>query len=235
MSDYIAPESLLRSLPDVLRNDEDMYNLAYVIAEQFAQLNWDTDKARIFPNLNILDEETLDTLAYDFKVDWWDYNLTVQEKQNTLRNSWYVHKHMGTPAAIKSALSAIYSDVEIAEWYEYDGEPYHFGIKVRTGNSVLDIEKHNKILALVKFYKNLRSILDSTEYTAADMVCIESVNSGIGVGYAQNPIPLLTANRMYILGNVLYVDHSGWTMSDGVLTINPNDGSLSGDSLALQN
>lgn len=168
MSNGITAENLLRALPDVLQEDEDCYRLASVIAAQFEPLVQETELEKIYARIDLLDEDLLDILAYDFKVDWWDYGLSLTEKRETLKRSWYVHKHMGTPAAIKSALSAIYPDVYIQEWFDYGGEPYHFRIMIPVDETTLDMEKHTKVMSLVAFYKNLRSVLDSIEYAGTE-------------------------------------------------------------------
>lgn len=167
MSNGITAENLLRALPEVLRRDSNMYALAQAIAEQLVPCVADTDEPRIFPRLDDLDEALLDALAWDFKVDWWDYGYSLQEKRNTLRQSWYVHKHMGTPSAVMTALSAIYPDSKVEEWYSYGGEPYHFRLKIPVDASTLDATKHETVLSLVSFYKNLRSVLDSVEYSGS--------------------------------------------------------------------
>ena len=167
MSNGITAENLLRALPDVLQQDDNMRALAEAIAGQLMPCIADTDEPRIFPRIDELNETLLDTLAWDFKVDWWDYSYSLQEKRNTLRQSWYVHKHMGTPAAVMAALSAIYPNSKVEEWWAYGGEPYHFRLLIPVDASTLDASKHATVLSLVTFYKNLRSVLDSVEYSGS--------------------------------------------------------------------
>lgn len=167
MSNGITAENLLRALPDVLQQDDNMRSLAEAIAGQLVPCIADTDEPRIFPRIDELNETLLDTLAWDFKVDWWDYSYSLQEKRNTLRQSWYVHKHMGTPAAVMAALSAIYPNSKVEEWWAYGGEPYHFRLLIPVDASTLDASKHATVLSLVTFYKNLRSVLDSVEYSGS--------------------------------------------------------------------
>ena len=167
MSSGITTANLLRALPSVLQQDENMLALAKAIAPQLEACVADTDAPRIFPRLNDLDEALLDALAWDFKVDWWDYSYTLEEKRNTLRKSWYVHKHMGTPGAVKTALSAIYPDSKVEEWFTYGGRPFHFRLKIPVDASTLDASKHSVVMSLVSFYKNLRSVLDSVEYSGS--------------------------------------------------------------------
>ena len=103
----ITKENLLASLPAVLANDDNMAALASAVAEVLAARVGEIERVSIYSQIDRLPNELLDILANDFKVDWWDYSYSLQEKRNTLRQSWYVHKHMGTPAAVTAALSAI--------------------------------------------------------------------------------------------------------------------------------
>ena len=157
MSDFypITPENLLRTLPEVFREDDNMLALATAIASALARRREEIDQ---------LPEELLDILAYDFKVDWWDGNYSLQEKRNTLKSSWEVHRSLGTKAAVEKALSAIYANTLVKEWFEYGGNPYHFKILIDVTYQNVDPVKHQIVLDRVKFYKNLRSVLDDVEY-----------------------------------------------------------------------
>lgn len=183
----LTPENLLRALPEVLRNDKSMYALAETVANALMPVVAETDLPRIFPRIDELDEQLLDILAWDFKVDWWDYSYSLTEKRNTLKQSWYVHKHMGTPSAVATALSAIYPDSKVEEWYTYGGKPYHFRLKIPVDQSTLDMVKHSTVLSLVSFYKNLRSVLDSVEYYGT--------NTSLVIYPATAPIGVHIVNR----------------------------------------
>lgn len=157
----ITKENLLASLPAVLANDDNMAALASAVAEVLAARVGEIERVSIYSQIDRLPNELLDILANDFKVDWWDYSYSLQEKRNTLRQSWYVHKHMGTPAAVTAALSAIYPDSKVEEWWDYGGKPYHFRLLISQDASTLDAVKYATVLSLVAYYKNLRSVLDS--------------------------------------------------------------------------
>ena len=167
MSKALTADALLSTLPEVLAEDDNMRALAESIANVLAGRRAEIDSISIYPRIDDLPDELLDILAYDFKVDWWEPTYSVEEKRETLKRSWYVHKHMGTPAAIKAALSAIYPGTTIEEWYEYNGQPYHFRLKIPVDQNTLDPAKHAKVMKLVEIYKNLRSVLDSVEYFGA--------------------------------------------------------------------
>lgn len=162
----LTPENILRTLPEVLRNDKNMYALAEAVVSAIMPVIEESDLPRIFARIDELDEELLDILAYDFKVDWWDYDYTIEQKRQTLKDSWMVHKHLGTPWAVETAISAFYPGTKVSQWFDYDGKPYTFRLHIDVSNRIIDAERQARVLDLVNFYKNLRSRLEQVEYTA---------------------------------------------------------------------
>lgn len=160
----LTPENLLRTLPDALRNDESMAALAESIAGVLADRPGEIRNLLIYSRIDQLPEDLLDILAHDFKVDWWDADYTPEEKRRTLKDSWRVHRMLGTKAAVETAISAIYPDTEVKEWFEYSGEPFHFKLVINSTFEDVEMEKHQRVLERVAYYKNLRSVLDEVEY-----------------------------------------------------------------------
>ena len=160
----LTAENLLRALPEVLRNDESMAALAASVAQVLAQRPEEIRRLAIYPRIDEIPEELLDILAYDFKVDWWDADYTLEEKRRTLKDSWRVHRMLGTKAAVETAISAIYQNTQVSEWFEYNGEPYHFKLLIDATYENVDPAKHRRVLDRVEYYKNLRSVLDEVEY-----------------------------------------------------------------------
>ena len=157
-------ENLLASLPAVLANDENMAALAAAVAEVLSARVDEIGRVSIYAQIDKLPNELLDILAHDFKVDWWDANYTLEEKRQTLKDSWNVHRRLGTKAAVVMAISAIYPDTQVSEWWEYGGDPYHFKLLIDATYEDVDPARHQRVLDRVAFYKNLRSILDEVEY-----------------------------------------------------------------------
>ena len=98
-------------------------------------------------------------------MDWWDPNYSLEEKRRTLKGSWYVHKHMGTRAAVETAIRAIYPLTTVEEWFEYEGgKPYHFRLRINITSDSGDRERQRRVLERLNFYKNLRSHVDEVKY-----------------------------------------------------------------------
>ena len=160
----ITRENLLLIVPPALTHDPAMMARAAADAEALAARLAEIDRVRIISHIDALDETVLDILAWDFKVDWWDPNYTLEEKRRTLKESWHVHRTLGTKAAVVTAISAIYPDTKVLEWWEYDGKPYHFRLLIDATYERVDPEKHKRVLERVDYYKALRSVLDAVEY-----------------------------------------------------------------------
>lgn len=170
----LIKENLLSTLPCVLANDPGMQGLAEGIAECLQLRAEEIDSLRIYANIRNLPEDLLDILAKDFKVDWWNADYTLEEKRQTLLDSWDVHRKLGTKAAVEKAIGAVYDSVKVVEWFEYDKAeervPYHFRLTVGSGETMMDYEKLQRALSRVRYYKNLRSAFDSFQFsTEKDM------------------------------------------------------------------
>lgn len=170
----LTAENFLAAFPVALQGDQSSAALADVTARLLARRPEEIDRLRIYSVIDQLDEQLLDILAYDFKVDWWDPEYTLEEKRQTLKDSWRVHKMMGTKAAVERAISAIYPNTQVLEWFEYGGEPYHFKLHIDISKESGDKDKPLRVLERVNFYKNLRSHLDVVEYVS---IAPEAVSS----------------------------------------------------------
>jgi len=157
----ITKENLLFAFPVGLRETPHIAALGDVTAEVLAERPAEISRVSLYPRIRELPEELLDILAYDFKVDWWDPNYTLEEKRRTLADSWHVHKLLGTKAAVETALRAIYPKSEVQEWFEYGGKPYHFKIFIDLTGEQWTTERPQNVLERVDFYKSLRSHLEA--------------------------------------------------------------------------
>ena len=159
-ADYgLTAEALLESLPAVLREDDRMRALAAGIADLLASRVDEISGITIYPSIDTLPEELLDILARDFKVDWYGYDYPIEAKRDLLKNSFRVHRRLGTKAALVDALSAVYPGAAAVEWFEYDGDPYHFRVVLDMTDPRVELSKAD-LLRIIDIYKSLRSVLD---------------------------------------------------------------------------
>ena len=61
--------------------------------------------------------ELLSYLAWAFSVDKWDEDWSEEVKRIAIKQSFFVHKHKGTIAAVKRVIEPIGYLVELKEWF----------------------------------------------------------------------------------------------------------------------
>lgn len=193
----LTAENLLRALPDVLRNDNGMSALAEAIAGTLSRRPKEIEALMIYARIDALPEELLNILAFDFKVDWWDAEYTLEEKRKTLKDSWHVHRTLGTKYAVETAISAIYRDTVVQEWFEYGGEPYHFKLLIDATYDPVEPERHRQVIDRVAYYKNLRSVLDSVDFVIIKLNTAVSVAGEYADGVAEITLPPVLARVQF--------------------------------------
>jgi phage tail P2-like protein len=153
-----------RSLPPVLKNNAEMAAAAQAIAEQLHITANLISQNIIYARIDELDEATLDILAYDLHVDWYDYSYPVEVKRQTIKNSVKVHRKLGTKYAVETALGAVFPGARVEEWFEYGGAPYLFRVAADVPEEGVTAEQQRRAFKKVQFYKNLRSHLECIEF-----------------------------------------------------------------------
>lgn len=152
-----------RSLPPALQHDPKMIALAKAVAEQLTITAAEIRKNIIYARLDELDEQTLDVLAYDLHVDWYDYTYPIEAKRAIIKDSVKVHKRMGTKYAVETALGNIHPNSYIEEWWQYGGEPYYFRVILDTAYSRAPAGYYAVKRAIDK-YKRLTAHMESLVY-----------------------------------------------------------------------
>lgn len=180
MNNYgITRDNLLRTLPDVLKNDKKMYALATVIADLLSGQVDEIRKLKIYSQIDNLPEPLLDILAYDFKVDWYGYDYDIDVKRAQLKDSFNVHRHLGTRGAVERALSDIYPGTEVEEWFDYGGDPYHFRVLLDVTDQRVSISQ-DEIIRAIEMFKSRRSHLQDNNLIYRSRVRIVI---GVTTGY----------------------------------------------------
>lgn len=161
----LTKKNLMFTFPVSLRENPSIAALGDVTMEVLAKRPAEISRLSLYPRIDELPEELLDILAYDFKVDWWDPNYSLEEKRRTLKGSWKVHKKLGTKAAVETALRAIYPKTDAEAWFQYGGEPYHFRLQIDLTQEMWAEGKPGRVFELIQYYKSLRDTMDSIQYT----------------------------------------------------------------------
>lgn len=86
-------------------------------------------KVFVYTAIDSVPENILDILAAQFKVDWYRDDYPIETKRRVIKTAMEVRRYCGTEWAVKQAISAIYPNSEIVEWYDYDGTPGHWRLR----------------------------------------------------------------------------------------------------------
>ena len=168
-------------LPDFIAKDEHLAQLAEVAARVMAKSMENIWKPALYSRIDDMDEGALDILAEDLNVYWYDYNYDLATKRNVIKANFSVHQHMASKGAMITALSAVWADSNVEEWYEYGGDPYHFRVLLDISESSDPVELE-KIRSTIMQYKNARSWLDGIYYTSQDSIAeIEAESQDVGI------------------------------------------------------
>lgn len=175
----ITSDNLIRTLPEVLRNDDKMRALATVIANALSYRTEEIEKLSIYSQIDMLPETLLDILAYDFKVDWYGYDYGIDAKRAQIKDGFNVHRHLGTRGAAERALSDIYPGTEVEEWFDYGGDPYYFRVLLDVTDQRVSIS-HDEIIRTIELFKSRRSHLqdDTVIYRSRVHIAV-----GVTTGY----------------------------------------------------
>lgn len=143
-------------------NDETTRIFDEICAEQFEKLKLDVLN---LSNVDILNEDVLPHLAEQYHItgnEGWIFCQTTEEKRTFIKNSIKLHATRGTKYAILKALELLNIDVNLLEWFEYNGKPYNFKVTLTTEETFPE-ELEIVILDLIKENKNVRSWLEALE------------------------------------------------------------------------
>lgn len=176
----LTEANLMRTLPNVLYQDEGMNPLGRIIAHALAALLNHLDYVKIYARIDQLEEPVLDALAKDFDVAWYDYNHSLETKRAMIKDSFFVHRHLGTKGALDRALSDIFPGSTVQEWFEYSGLPYYFRV-VLDATQIREPAFLGSIKKAIEYYKSYRSHLEE------DGIIVR-ISCGIVIGTGQGGI-----------------------------------------------
>ena len=155
----LSQVSLLNLLPNHLREDKNVVTMCKALDEEIKEINSVIPMLSYIQNMESLDDEMLDYLAWQYHVDFYDTSLEISKKIELNRNSIRWHKKKGTPSSVEELITTVFGDGYIEEWFEYNGEPYTFNV-VTTNADVTNTKANDFQLAL-NSVKNSRSHLDN--------------------------------------------------------------------------
>lgn len=157
--------SLLDLLPDSLKQDPQVVAMAKAFDKELQAIAKQLDQGTLLARIDELPEAALDHLLWQFHITFNEglgLANTVEEKRGLLKKAIEIHRLKGTKAALEMVLEMLNMRGIISEWFEYEGDPYHFKIEIiEVTNKGLSGEVLFLLDKLVEEYKNIRSWLEA--------------------------------------------------------------------------
>lgn len=171
---------MIELLPHFMREDETIKTLCNSVDKLITDVAIKIDEISVWDAIDILDHGTLDELAWEMDIDWWETAWDIKVKRDTIRTAIKIMSKRGTKSAVINAVANAFGSGYVEEWFEYDGEPYHF---IAGTEEVITEEKIENFLKLVEIAKNERSVLELVE--AARKIEADAKVGSIVYGYSE--------------------------------------------------
>lgn len=153
----IEDAQLSRLLPRFMREDRVARALSSALKPTMGRLAASIRDMELYTN-TMLPEPVLDELAWQRNVLWYDPAADLEIKRALIRSAIDICRAMGTKRAIERAITDYFGDAQVEEWFEYEGEPYHF--RIYTTNPDAVIQNGAKLRWIVDIVKRASAVLD---------------------------------------------------------------------------
>lgn len=151
-------DEALKLLPISLQSDPVVIAMYEASVIQLQELYDKTEILFDLLNIDKAPEELLDLLAFEKHVDFYDNELSLQQKQNLIKLSVGWHRKKGTRGAVEEVVSIVYQNAEVVEWFENNSTPYLFSVYIN--EPYIQAKDHKRLLKLLAATKNKRSWLE---------------------------------------------------------------------------
>lgn len=120
---------LFELLPGFMKKDAFNKLMAQGVNNLFQRLSREGERAVIYGHVDELSEAELDQLAQDMGIFWYLPIATIEAKRQLIKDAPLVFSRLGTVWAVERVMNQYLTNMELQEWFEYDGDPHYFRFK----------------------------------------------------------------------------------------------------------
>ena len=176
----IGDTGLLEGLPPSIAEQHWVKVIDAVYRERLKKELKVIERIHVYTAIDSLPEDLLDVLAVQFKVDWYRDDYPVETKRRVIKTAMEVRRYCGTEWAVKQAISAIYPNSEIVEWYDYSGTPGHWRLRVNiTENTDISYYTIKRMEDLLGYARRCTAHLEGISY----LIFNDTTTAYVGAGY----------------------------------------------------
>ena len=175
----ITTLEFLRLLPEFMREDAAVKALAEAVESTVLIPAVRVKTARVWDQIDRLNDAQLDELAYELDVDWYSADLPIESKRAIIKSSDKVYSKRGTKWAIEQIIKDVFGGGYVTEWNKYNGEPFHFRVTTTYPLQTQDIV--DRFRALVAVAKRSSAVLDVIEFAHSGEVTAYAATARTGM------------------------------------------------------
>lgn len=155
----------LNLMPLALRKDEYIQAHSYALKETAVMLLEKIRQTSVYACIDILPEKIVDLLAEEFRAQYYDTSLPVEDKRKAVKKALLWHCRAGTVSVVRELTDLVWrsDSAQVQEWFEYGSAPYLFRILLGTDMNIEE-ELIDAFLDAVWKVKNTRSHLESITF-----------------------------------------------------------------------
>ena len=143
-----------------LTEDPAAQAFSFAVREGTRLLHKYTQLCYIYCSIETAPDFVVDLLAKELRTQYYSDALELDVKRGLVRNTLIWYMTAGTPAAVEELVAIVFGEGEVAEWFEYGGEPYWFKIKT---NALMTEDMLSFFSDMIRRVKNTRSHIQAIE------------------------------------------------------------------------
>ena len=143
-------------LPSNFTRQPQVVAISYALKQEYDRYLLCLVRAYVYASIDTAEDDVLDYLATDLHVRYYRTDYSLEVKRKLIKSAIAVMSKDGTKYAVDTVIQTSFGDGESIEWFNYDGDPGHFRIRLDNGNGY-DIED---LLAVLKVVKRESAHLD---------------------------------------------------------------------------
>lgn len=160
-------ENFINIVPPNFQQDPEVIAYGKAFDAMFAQVFQMADNVLVYAKIkDIIDSDLLDIIAADAHVDYYNKDWTIPKKQAACINSQQWHMKKGTAGVVKETATTFISNLELIEWWKYNGARYHFKGALEIINNAFDSFTLTDLYDAIESYKKFTATFDGVEVTS---------------------------------------------------------------------
>ena len=143
-------------LPSSIAEDQNVQELGATGDSYLHEIFEKVQCILLLPNLDTLPEDVVDSLAWQYHVDFYELDMPIATKRGMVREAIYWHLIKGTPAAVEKVVANVFQSATVQENWEYGGDPYYFRV-ADVSEPLTDADTITRLVTAINSAKNTKA------------------------------------------------------------------------------